>query len=79
MRYYLALWCARHHRPFLIVEDGELCAILRMLYGRVEIPSRVTVSRDIHMIMHHCKELVILLFAVRLPLDSRAITYMDDS
>ncbi|OJT02154.1 Zinc finger BED domain-containing protein RICESLEEPER 2 [Trametes pubescens] len=63
MRYYLALWCARHHRPFLIVEDGELCAILRMLYGRVEIPSRVTVSRDIHMIMHHCKELVILLFA----------------
>ncbi|KAL1937047.1 hypothetical protein VTO73DRAFT_15573 [Trametes versicolor] len=62
MRYYIALWCARHHRPFVIVDDNEFRALLRMLYGRVEIPSRVTVSRDIQAIMRFCKGLVIALF-----------------
>ncbi|OJT02144.1 Zinc finger BED domain-containing protein RICESLEEPER 1 [Trametes pubescens] len=62
VRYYLALWCARHHRPFLAVEDAEFRALLRMLYGRVEIPSRVTVSRDVQLIMHHCKVIVVALF-----------------
>ncbi|KAL1947002.1 hypothetical protein VTO73DRAFT_13963 [Trametes versicolor] len=62
VRYYLALWCARHHRLFLAVEDAEFRALLRMLYGRVEIPSRVTVSRNVQLIMHHCKLIVIALF-----------------
>ncbi len=64
VQYYLALWCARHHRPFLAVEDAELHTLLRMLYGKVEIPSRVTVSRDVQLIMNHCKSLVIALFEV---------------
>ncbi|KAL1941380.1 hypothetical protein VTO73DRAFT_7197 [Trametes versicolor] len=33
-----------------------------MLNGRVEIPSHVTVSWDVQLIMHHCKLLVIKLF-----------------
>ena len=50
-RVQLALWVARHHRPFKIVEDPELQALFRMLYSRVEIPSRVTVVRDVHLIL----------------------------
>lgn len=64
LRYLLALWCARHHRPFLMVEDAEFRTLLHMLYARVEIPSRVTVSRDIHSIMVYCKGLTIALFEV---------------
>lgn len=64
VRYYLALWCARHHRPFTAVEDAEFRALLKMLYGRVEVPSRVTVSRDVQLIVKHCKTLVIALFEV---------------
>lgn len=47
MRYLLAVWIARRHRPFAIVEDDELKAIFRMLDGSVDIPSRITVSRDV--------------------------------
>lgn len=47
MRYLLALWIARRHRPFAIVEDPELLAIFEMLYAKVETPSRSTVSRDV--------------------------------
>lgn len=64
VRYYLALWCARRHRPFLAVEDPEFRALLRMLYSRAEVPSRVTVSRDVQLIMSHCKNNVIALFEV---------------
>lgn len=68
LRYYLALWCARRHRPFVIVDDEEFRALLHMLYGRVEIPSRVTVGRDIKVMMAYCKGIVMALFAVRAPL-----------
>lgn len=47
MRYLLAVWIARRHRPFAIVEDPELRAIFHMLFDKVEIPSRSTVSRDV--------------------------------
>ncbi|PIL32946.1 hypothetical protein GSI_05064 [Ganoderma sinense ZZ0214-1] len=47
LQYLLAMWIARRHRPFTIVEDPEFRELLRMLYARVEIPSRVTVSRDV--------------------------------
>ncbi|PIL27248.1 hypothetical protein GSI_10392 [Ganoderma sinense ZZ0214-1] len=47
VRYLLAMWIARRHRPFTIVEDLEFCELLHMLYARVEIPSRVTISRDL--------------------------------
>ena len=47
VRFLLAMWIARRHRPFTIVEDPEFRELLRMLYVRVEIPSRVTVARDL--------------------------------
>ena len=43
----LALWVTRHHRPFAIVEDNELMDIFMDLNNKVEVPSRVTVSRDV--------------------------------
>ena len=64
-RVQLALWVARHHRPFAIVEDPELRVLLRMLYSRVEIPSRVTVARDVHLILRDAKERLIGYLKVR--------------
>lgn len=55
MRYLLAIWCARRHRPFKIVEDPELVEIFGMLYSRAEIPSRVMISRDINEIFNLAK------------------------
>jgi hypothetical protein len=43
----IALWVARHHRPFAIVEDKELVDIFTDLNNKVEVPSRFTVSRDV--------------------------------
>lgn len=43
----LALWVACRHRPFLIVEDEELIDIFMDLNNRVEVPSPITVSRDV--------------------------------
>ncbi|KAH9851007.1 hypothetical protein C2E23DRAFT_711222, partial [Lenzites betulinus] len=51
----LALWVSRRHRPFLIVEDPELRKAFRMLYGKVDIPSRGTVARDVHVLVDHTK------------------------
>ncbi|RPD53481.1 hypothetical protein L226DRAFT_443646, partial [Lentinus tigrinus ALCF2SS1-7] len=47
----LAMWCSTRHRPFAAVEDPEFREILRMLYAKVEVPSRFTVSRDIQTIL----------------------------
>jgi hypothetical protein len=46
-RLKLALWVARRHRPFAIVQDPELLEIFRDLNSRVETPSESTVSRDV--------------------------------
>ena len=54
-RYHLVMWITTRHRPFSIVEDPEFRALLRMLYGRVEIPSRITVTRDMHLILQDAK------------------------
>jgi hypothetical protein len=43
----LALWMARRHRPFTIVEDDELINIFTDLNNKVEVPSHITVSRDV--------------------------------
>ena len=37
-RFILAMWCARRHRPFKIVQDDELVEIFQMLYSLVDIP-----------------------------------------
>lgn len=46
-RLLCSLWVARHHRPYTIIQDEELLAIFRMLYGRVEVPHPTTLSRDV--------------------------------
>ena len=51
-RFLLVMWIVRRYRPFLIVEDEELRRLLRMLYARVEIPSAVTISRDVQEIFN---------------------------
>jgi hypothetical protein len=38
-RMKLALWVARHHRSFAIVEDEELIEIFMDLNNKVEVPS----------------------------------------
>jgi hypothetical protein len=43
----IAIWVARRHRPFAIVEDDELVDIFMDLNNKVEVPSRFTVSRDV--------------------------------
>ncbi|KAI1784914.1 hypothetical protein LXA43DRAFT_900837 [Ganoderma leucocontextum] len=62
--FLLAIWCATRHRPFAIVEDPEFKGILGMFYRKVHIPSRVTISRDIHNIVDKCTTRVIELFEV---------------
>ncbi|TDL16105.1 hypothetical protein BD410DRAFT_731741, partial [Rickenella mellea] len=55
-RFVIAIWIARRHRPFAIAEDPELQHLFMMLYGKVDIPSRFTVSRDIKEIFIMTKE-----------------------
>jgi hypothetical protein len=43
----IALWVARRHRHFAIVEDDELIEMFMDLNNKVEVPSRFTVSRDV--------------------------------
>ncbi|EIW51400.1 uncharacterized protein TRAVEDRAFT_137466, partial [Trametes versicolor FP-101664 SS1] len=64
MRLFLALWCARRHRPYAIVEDLELQSIFRMLYAKVKIPSRSTVSRDIQLLHQEMKSALVALLLV---------------
>lgn len=54
-RMKLALWVARRHRPFAIVEDPELVDIFMDLNNKVEVPSRTTVSRDVKEIFYICR------------------------
>ena len=66
--YHLVMWITTCHRPFSIVEDPEFRALLRMLYGRVEIPSHVTVTRDMHLILRDAKGHLTAVLRVRLAL-----------
>jgi hypothetical protein len=43
----VALWVARRHRPFAIVEDPELLDIFRDLNNKCKTPSASTISRDV--------------------------------
>ncbi len=58
------MWCARRHRPFTIVDDPEFQELMCMLYAKVELPSRVTISRDVQMIMLDGKIRVIAFLSV---------------
>ena len=64
MRFLIAMWVARRHRAFQIVDDPEFQEIVRMLYQKAQLPSRVTVSRDVQHIYVMSKANVIKLFKV---------------
>ena len=64
VRFLLAMWCASRHRPFALVDDPEFRELLSMLYPRVEIPSRHTVSRDVQTIMEDSRARVLQHFKV---------------
>ncbi|KAH9852421.1 hypothetical protein C2E23DRAFT_730680 [Lenzites betulinus] len=66
MRFYIAMWCARHHRPFVVVEDPEFRQLLKMLYAKAEIPKRMTVARDVRLIHTDCKERVTVYLKVNI-------------
>ena len=55
LRFLVAMWCARRHRPFAIVDDPEFQEIARMLYSKAKIPSHWTVSRDVQAIFNSTK------------------------
>ncbi|KAH9848306.1 hypothetical protein C2E23DRAFT_739823 [Lenzites betulinus] len=67
LRYLLALWCARRHCPFCLVEDPELCVIFRMLYDKIDIPSQWTILRDICLLQTHAHNGVVAHFKVSTP------------
>ena len=64
MRFLVAMWVSRRHRPFQIVEDPEFREIVRMLYEKARLPSRVTVSRDVQDVHGLSKVNVIKMFKV---------------
>ena len=63
-RYLLALWCARRHRPFSIVEDPEFCRIVHMLYMHAETPSCISVLCDIQHLLRHARMCLIACLGV---------------
>ena len=65
LRYLLTMWIAWRHHPFAIVEDPEFIKLLRMLYARMEIPSHVTVSRDLKDIFDNSRAQVKSMLQVR--------------
>ena len=64
VRFYVALWCARRHQPFQIVDDPELRMILKSLYAKVQLPSRATILHDVQDIHALSKEHVLEMFKV---------------
>jgi len=70
-RFLITRWVTECHRPFKIIEDPPLQEMLKMLYGKVEIPSDTTISRDVkeaHGISkgHVAKRLQVSLYALRI-------------
>ena len=65
MRFLIAMWVCRRHRAFQIVDDPEFREIVRMLYEKARLPSRVTVSRDVQDVHSLSKGNVIKMFKVR--------------
>lgn len=65
LRSLLVIWCVSRHRPFKIVEDPEFCGMLGVLYGKVQISSRVIVSRDVQVVLDETMVHLIDRFEVR--------------
>jgi alpha-amylase/alpha-mannosidase (GH57 family) len=72
----IAIWVARRHRPFTIVEDDELIDIFMDLNNKVEVLSRSTVSRDVKEIFDMSRKRVANILKVwALTLKSRPAIY----
>jgi hypothetical protein len=52
-RALLALWCARNHRPYELVQDELFGAIIDELRPGALLPDSTTLSRDVKGIYHH--------------------------
>jgi hypothetical protein len=73
LRMKIALWIARRHRPFSIIEDPELIDILIDLNSKVVTPSRYTVSRDVKEIFQMSRSKVSQILKVSVLLQLRKI------
>lgn len=77
-RMKIALWVARRHRPFAIVENSELVEIFKDLNNKAVVPSRHRVSRDVDEIFEMSRKKVANILKVRVAcsclLTSPAIT-----
>jgi hypothetical protein len=62
----IALWVARHHHPFSIVQDEELLDIFHDLNSQCVTPSRVTVLRDVKEIFKLSRAKVAAILQVRI-------------
>ena len=60
----VAIWVARRHCPFTIVEDNELVDIFKDLNNKVEVPSHFTVSRDVKEIFEMSRKQVAAILKV---------------
>jgi len=47
LRYLISRWVFECHQPFTIINDAPLQSILKMLYAKVETPSKTMISRDV--------------------------------
>lgn len=65
--FLLMMWCVSRHWPFAIVDNPEFQSILHMLYGKVKIPSCVTILHDIQNIINKSMAWLINRFEVRDP------------
>lgn len=70
-RYKLAVWIARRHCPYAIVQDEEFLELLRMLNSKVEVPHPTTVSRDIREIFTFSRTSIRKILQVSPPLVRR--------
>jgi hypothetical protein len=64
-RFKLAIWIAKRHRPFAIVEDPEFVELLTSLNNTVFVPSCSTVSRDVQEIFQVSQGKVAAILQVR--------------
>ncbi|KIJ27719.1 hypothetical protein M422DRAFT_190637, partial [Sphaerobolus stellatus SS14] len=62
-RFGVGKWIAKRCRPYTIIDDVELQDLFHMLYAHVEIPSRMSVQRDIHLMMDLTGKCLIKAFA----------------
>jgi hypothetical protein len=71
----IALWVARHNRPFSIVEDEVLLEIFTNLNSKCITPSASTVSRDVKEMFHmtRAKVAAMLQVSTKIPMTAELV------